>query len=59
MPTIRENALSYLYKELRVSKIALGRAEARPGVTQEELDNLQRKIDVLEWTAAIVLKEDD
>lgn len=59
MPTIRENALSYLYKELRASKIALGRAESRPGVTKEELDNLQRKIDVLEWTAAVVLKEDD
>ena len=59
MPTIRENALSYLHRELRAARIALGRAETRPGVTETELENLRRKIDVLEWTAAVVLKEDE
>lgn len=58
MPTIRDNALSFLYRELRVAKIALGRAEGRPGVTWEELDNLQKKIDAIDWILPIVIRED-
>lgn len=58
MPTIRENALSFLYRELRAAKIALGHAEGRPGVTQDELDNLQKRIDAIDWMLPIVIKEE-
>ena len=58
---MREDALRFLYKHLREAKIALGRAENRPGVKQEELDNLQRKIAVMDWIIPLVIqvKEDE
>lgn len=55
----REDALRFLYKQLREAKMSYGRAEGRPGVKQEELDNLQRKIDVVDWVIPLVIKEDD
>lgn len=57
--TIKQKSLAYLYRELRAARIALGIAERRKGVTQEELDNLQSRIELLEWTAAVVTKEDE
>lgn len=59
MVTIKEKALAYLYRELRAARIALGRAESKPNVQQKELDDLNSRIELLEWTAAVVLKEDD
>ena len=52
----REDALRFLYKHLRDSKVALGHAENRPGVKQEELDNLQRKIAAIDWIIPLVIK---
>jgi hypothetical protein len=52
----REEALRFLYKQLREAKIALGRAENRPGVKQEELDNLERKIAVIDWLIPLAIK---
>lgn len=56
----REEALRLLYKQLREAKIALGYAESKPNVKREELDNLQRKITVLDWMIPLVIaaKED-
>ena len=51
----REEALRILYKQLREAKISLGYAESKTGVKQEELDNLQRKIVVLDWMIPLVL----
>lgn len=56
--TTREKALEYLYRELKKSKIALGHAETRAGVTHQELENLQNKIEVLDWLTTLVNKED-
>ena len=53
----RKMALNWLYRELKRAKIALGHAETRPGVKREELDNLQRKIDVLDYLTTLVNKE--
>ena len=53
--TVNEDALHFLYKQLREAKIALGRAENRPGVTQEELDNLERKIAAIDWMIPLVI----
>ena len=58
----REEALRMLYKQLREAKTAYGHAEGKPNVKQEELDNLERKITVLDWMIPLVIKaegEDD
>lgn len=55
MTDIQEAAQKYLYKELKRAKISLGQAENRPGVIQEELDNLKRKIAVLDWLTPFAL----
>ena len=47
-------ALEYLYKELRRERTGLGRAEKRPGHTDEEIRNIHRKIDILEYIIGIV-----
>lgn len=52
----REDALRFLYKQLREAKIAYGRAETRPGVKQEELNNLQRKIAVMDFIIPLVIQ---
>lgn len=54
---MRNDALSYLYKKLKKARIALAFAESKPGTTQKELDNIQRKIAVLEWITQVVMKE--
>lgn len=56
---MRDDALRFLYRELKSAKIALGRAESRPGVTAEELANLERKIAAIDWILPLVIKEDD
>lgn len=56
---MRDAALAYLYRELRSARIALGHAEYRQGVTQEELDRIQHRIDVLEWLTGIVLEVEE
>ena len=56
MTTIREDALRFLYKNLKDAKIALGRAENRPGVKQEELYNLNRKIAVIDFIIPLVIQ---
>jgi len=50
-----EKALDFLYRQLKDTRIALGHAEHRPGVKQDELDNLRGRIDVIEWLTAVVL----
>lgn len=47
--TTEEKALSFLYGELRRAKIALGRAEYKSNVNPEELENLQSKIEAIDW----------
>lgn len=61
MTNVREEALRFLYKALKDAKIALGRAENKPNAKQEELDNLQRKIAVMDFIIPLVIqaKEDE
>ena len=56
---MRDAALKYIYTEKRKAKIALGQAEARPRVTQEELDNLRQRIEVLEWLEPLALNAEE
>jgi len=46
---MRELAQEWLAKEMRKARIAFGRAEDRPGVTPDELRNLQNKVDIIDW----------
>ena len=55
---MREKALLWLYREIKRARNHLGYAECRHGVTTEELNALKRKIDVLEYLAELVTKED-
>ena len=59
MTSIREDALRFLYKHLREAKISLGNAENRPGVKRDELENLQRKIDMLDWMIPLVIRAEE
>ena len=52
-------ALQYLYKELREKRKGLGRAEQRPGHTDEEIRNIHRKIDILEHVIGVVLAAEE
>ena len=56
---MRDVALAYIYREKRRAKIALGQAESRPGVTQDELDALETKIAVLEWLEPLALNAEE
>lgn len=53
--SVGEKALSYLYRQLKKTRIALSRAEYK-GVA-EEIANLQEKIETLEWLTAVAVKE--
>ena len=53
---MRDEALKYLYKQLKKARIAQAFVDHKTGATQKELDNIQRKIDVLEWIIPVVMK---
>ena len=50
-------SLHFLYGLLKRSRIAYGRAEEKPG-SHMELACLASKIDMLEWTIAVVNREE-
>ena len=56
--TIRDKTQRLLYERQKRVKINLGNAEHRPGVRQEELENLQTKLDVIDYLITLVNKED-
>lgn len=58
MDSIRDIAQRELYKRQKRLKIALGNAESRPGVTQTELSNIRRKLDIIDYLIGLVNKED-
>ena len=58
MASIREIAQRELYRRQKRLKIAYGNAERRPGVTQAELSNIQRKLDIIDYLIVLVNKED-
>lgn len=58
MASIREIVQRELYRKQKRLKIALGNAERRPGVTQDELDNIRRKLEIIDYLIGLVNKED-
>ena len=51
---VRQKAHSYLMKTRKSAMTALLHAEARPGVTPEELHNLREKVDIIDWLMALI-----
>lgn len=51
----RDKALEWIERQIRQTRQALGRAEYKPGVKPEELENLRGKIEVLEFISGAVL----
>lgn len=56
---MRQQALEWLYKQLRKKRQALGTADKRPGCTAEELANLQRHIEIIEYICGVVLAKEE
>lgn len=52
----RDKALEWIERQIRQTRQALGRAEYKPGVKPEELENLRGKIEVLEFISGAVLE---
>ena len=53
---MRDEALEWVERQIKKTRQALGNAERRAGVTNDELENLQRTIDVLEYISGEVLR---
>lgn len=53
--TTRDRALLFVEKQIRSTRQALGRSEQKPGVTHEEIENLNIRLELLEWISAAVL----
>ena len=51
-----ENALKWLYGQLRRKRISLGRAEGKPNVSPLEMESLQESIEIIEWIIGKVLE---
>lgn len=56
--SIKLDALTYLYKELKFHKIALANAQKRPNVPEEQIKNIENKIATVDYLIGITLKEE-
>ena len=52
----RDKALEWIERQIRQTRQALGRAEYKPGVKSEELENLRAKIELLEFISGALLR---
>lgn len=55
--SIKLDALAYLYKELKMHKIALANAEKRPNVPEEQIKNIEKKIAAVDYLIGLAQKE--
>lgn len=52
---MKQQALTWLYKQLKSKRIALHNAEHNPGSTEAERENIRKAIDSIEYITAVVL----
>lgn len=57
MEDVKNYAIDMLYKSLKTLKISLGYAEKR-GAKHDEIDNLRKKIEAVDWLIGLAIKED-
>lgn len=55
---IKMKALDYLYSQQKKAKMALAHAELKPGVMAEEIENINKKLEAIDWLISVVSKED-
>lgn len=53
----QQQALEWLYKQLRQKRVALGNAERKPNASAE-IDDIKAAIDTIEWIIGVVLEQD-
>ena len=53
---MREKALQYMYRRIRKAKQSIWIAE-RKGNSDQEIENLLKKIEMFEWIAYTICKE--
>ena len=56
---MRDRALRFVEIMIRDTRQSIGRAERKSGVRQEELENLNGKLEMLEWISGVVLAAED
>ena len=49
-------ALSWLYKQLKQKRVALGNAESKPNVNSGEIEDIKLSIETIEYIIGIVLE---
>lgn len=59
MASMRETVQRELYRRQKRLKIAYGNAERRQNVTKNELDNIQRKLDIIDYLIPLVNKAEE
>lgn len=52
---IWKDAVDYVHKQIHATQHALAKAQEKPGVTRAELENLERKLAVLDWLARLAI----
>lgn len=55
--SIKLDALTYLYKELKKFKITLANAEELPNVPEEQIKNIEKKIAAVDYLIGLAHKE--
>ena len=56
---MRDKALTWLEKQMRKAQIRLSHSEDKPNVTEEEIQNVRDKIEVLKWLNRLVLNTEE
>ena len=52
---MRDKALRFVEIMIRETRQSIGRAECKQGVRPEELENLNDRLEMLEWLSQLVL----
>ena len=52
---MRDEAFTWVEKQIRKTRISIGHAEQKPGVNEAEIKQLYKKLDILEWINQLVL----
>ena len=52
---MRDEAFTWVEKQIRKTRISIGHAEQKPGVDDSEVKQLYKKLGILEWISQLVL----
>ena len=55
---MQQQALDWLYKQLKQKRIALGKAESKQNTPQSEIDGIKSAIETIEWIIAELMHKE-